>query len=71
MKRKLTKKWFFWFVSGLTLLLFLSAGTKHYWYIAPLVPLFAGLIAISIYYLFEKIQHARFNFTSPCTTNGV
>jgi|AntRauTorckE5430_2_1112549.scaffolds.fasta_scaffold00736_6 4-amino-4-deoxy-L-arabinose transferase-like glycosyltransferase len=54
MKRKLTKKWFFWFVSGLTLLLFLSAGTKHYWYIAPLVPLFAGLIAISIYYLFEK-----------------
>jgi 4-amino-4-deoxy-L-arabinose transferase-like glycosyltransferase len=54
MKRKLTKKWFFWFVNGITLLLILSAGTKHYWYIAPLVPLFAGLIAISICYLFEK-----------------
>lgn len=55
-KRQFTMEWFFWFVNGFTLLLILSAGTKHYWYIAPVIPIFAGLIAISVFHLFQKYK---------------
>jgi 4-amino-4-deoxy-L-arabinose transferase-like glycosyltransferase len=70
MKRKLAKKWFFWFISGLTLLLILSAGTKHYWYVAPVVPLYAGLIAISFYYLFEKSKRLGWVLLFPVLLMG-
>jgi 4-amino-4-deoxy-L-arabinose transferase-like glycosyltransferase len=55
-KLQFTKEWSFWFVNGFTLLLILSAGTKHFWYIAPVIPIFAGLIAISVFHLLQEYK---------------
>lgn len=52
--RKCSREWMFWMIGSSSFLLILSAGTKHYWYIAPAIPMIAGLIAASVSMLMDK-----------------
>ena len=56
--RRTNKEWMFWLINASSLMMILSAGTKHYWYIIPIIPMAGGLIAITLFQLIEKYKIA-------------
>lgn len=45
--KNINPKWAFWVLPSVVFLLIISSGTKNFWYLAPVVPMLAGAIAIS------------------------
>ncbi len=45
--KKVDHKWAFWVFPSVIFLLVISSGTKNFWYLAPVVPMLAGAVAIS------------------------
>lgn len=57
--KKIDRKWMFWVVTSMAFLLTISSGTKNFWYLAPVVPMLAGAVALSVYLIVQKnILHA-------------
>lgn len=57
--KKIDRKWMFWVVTSVAFLLIISSGTKNFWYLAPVVPMLAGAVALSVYLIIRKnVLHA-------------
>lgn len=54
--KELSKSWVFWCIQCFAFLLVISLGTKNFWYAAPVVPLLAILISISVYLLINRLK---------------
>lgn len=69
--RKWSREWVFWMIGASSLLLILSSGTKHYWYIAPTIPMIAGLIAVSLSLLMDMHKRIGLIATSLVLICGI
>jgi 4-amino-4-deoxy-L-arabinose transferase-like glycosyltransferase len=52
--KNIDRKWSFWVIPSVVFLLVISSGTKNFWYLAPVVPMLAGAVAISSYLLIKN-----------------
>ena len=56
LSKNIYKSWLLLAVTASTFLLIISKGTKNFWYDAPLIPLFAILISISLWTIFKRLK---------------